>query len=257
MKSRPNAHLSHHHQAPHCACLFVIMDEGPLTRSDTRRGRLDAVAPRHIRAQAALWVTDLHGPGRSPQLDAQVRRWIDADPRHAAAFELATEAWQRSGDLPALLPASPGPGVQGRACRDRPPPPPDPFDPAQRPQRRRSPDPGRSDGDDLRPPPSSWVCLSSGVTPWSPARRAKNGGPRRRHASHAGRQQPRGNPLRRPRPASHTDRGEAFFTVAKHQSRPFVVAAAAARSSRWARPLKCVERTPKTRTSPSPWSKAA
>jgi transmembrane sensor len=84
-----------------------------LTRSDTQRGRLDAVAPRHIRAQAALWVTDLHGPGRTPQLDAQVRRWIDADPRHAAAFELATEAWQRSGDLPALLPGGPKPGGPG------------------------------------------------------------------------------------------------------------------------------------------------
>jgi transmembrane sensor len=78
-----------------------------LTRPDIR---LDAVAPRHIRAQAALWVTDLHGPGRTPQLERQVRRWIDADPRHAAAFELATEAWQRSGDLPALLRGSPGPG---------------------------------------------------------------------------------------------------------------------------------------------------
>ena len=33
-----------------------------------------------------------------------MRRWIAADPRHAAAFELATEAWQRSGDLPTHIP---------------------------------------------------------------------------------------------------------------------------------------------------------
>jgi transmembrane sensor len=65
---------------------------------------LDAIAPRHIRAQAAVWVTDLHGPHRDAKLEARVRRWIAADPRHAAAFELATDAWQRSGNLPAHHP---------------------------------------------------------------------------------------------------------------------------------------------------------
>jgi len=59
---------------------------------------------RAIRAQAAVWVTDLHGPERSSELEAGVRRWLAEDPRHAEAFELATEAWQRSGNLPAHLP---------------------------------------------------------------------------------------------------------------------------------------------------------
>jgi len=68
------------------------------------RKELDAIAPRHIRAQAAVWVTDLHGPQRDAKLEARVRRWLAADPRHAAAFELATDAWQRSGNLPAHLP---------------------------------------------------------------------------------------------------------------------------------------------------------
>lgn len=58
---------------------------------------------RAIRAQAAVWVTDLHGPERSRELEAGVRRWLAEDPRHAQAFELATEAWQRSGNLPAHL----------------------------------------------------------------------------------------------------------------------------------------------------------
>jgi transmembrane sensor len=49
-------------------------------------------------------VTELHGPDRNPGLEEKVRRWIAADPRHAAAFELATEAWQRSGNLPAHIP---------------------------------------------------------------------------------------------------------------------------------------------------------
>jgi transmembrane sensor len=63
------------------------------------------IASRRIRAQAALWVTELHGPDRDSKLEAAVRRWIEGDPRHAAAFELATDAWQRSGNLSAPLPA--------------------------------------------------------------------------------------------------------------------------------------------------------
>lgn len=69
-----------------------------------RSAQLDKIAPRRIRVQAAVWVTDLHGPDRDADLEARVRRWIAEDPRHAAAFELATEAWQRSGDLPAPFP---------------------------------------------------------------------------------------------------------------------------------------------------------
>jgi transmembrane sensor len=71
---------------------------------EPRIARLNKIAPRRIRVQAAVWVTDLHGPDRDAALEARVRRWIQEDPRHAAAFELATEAWQRSGNLPGYLP---------------------------------------------------------------------------------------------------------------------------------------------------------
>jgi transmembrane sensor len=71
---------------------------------ESRKAQLNRIAPRRIRAQAAVWVTELHGPDRNPGLEEKVRRWIAADPRHAAAFELATEAWQRSGNLPAHIP---------------------------------------------------------------------------------------------------------------------------------------------------------
>jgi transmembrane sensor len=57
-----------------------------------------------IRAQAAVWVTDLHGPDRNAALEAGVRRWLAEDPRHAQAFEHATEAWQQSGNLLARPP---------------------------------------------------------------------------------------------------------------------------------------------------------
>jgi transmembrane sensor len=69
-----------------------------------RNARLNDIASRRIRARAARWVTELHGPDRDAELEAKVRRWIEEDPRHAAAFELATAAWQYSGDLPASLP---------------------------------------------------------------------------------------------------------------------------------------------------------
>jgi transmembrane sensor len=85
-------------------------DPGRPNPADSHRpdpGRLDAIAPRHIRAEAAVWVTDLHAPDRDTELEERLRRWLAEDPRHAAAFELATEAWQRSGNLPAELPMGP------------------------------------------------------------------------------------------------------------------------------------------------------
>jgi ferric-dicitrate binding protein FerR (iron transport regulator) len=73
---------------------------------ESRIARLNRIAPRRIRAQAARWVTELHGPDRDAKLETRVKGWIAADPRNAAAFELATEAWQKSGNLPAHLPDS-------------------------------------------------------------------------------------------------------------------------------------------------------
>jgi transmembrane sensor len=66
----------------------------------------DTVEQRAIRAQAAVWVTDLHGPERSPALEAGLRRWLAEDPRHSQAFELATDAWQRSGHFAVPLSAA-------------------------------------------------------------------------------------------------------------------------------------------------------
>jgi transmembrane sensor len=71
----------------------------------------ELVEQRAIRAQAAVWVTDLHGPERTPALEAGLRRWLAENPKHARAFELATEAWQSSGNLPAHLPAEPRPSI--------------------------------------------------------------------------------------------------------------------------------------------------
>jgi len=68
---------------------------------------LNKLNARRIRKQAAWWVMELHAPDRNAALEEKVRHWIALDPRHAAAFELATEAWQQTGDLPGTLPERP------------------------------------------------------------------------------------------------------------------------------------------------------
>jgi transmembrane sensor len=82
---------------------------------ESQNARLNKIAPRRTRVQAALWVTDLHGPQRDAALEERVRRWIAEDPQHAAAFELATEAWQRSGNLPAYPLKRTRPRASGKA----------------------------------------------------------------------------------------------------------------------------------------------
>ncbi len=77
--------------------------------------RVNKITSRRIRKQAAFWVTELHDPDRSSALEEKVRRWIAKDPRHAAAFALATETWRRSGGLPGYLPERKRPRVSGRA----------------------------------------------------------------------------------------------------------------------------------------------
>jgi transmembrane sensor len=75
---------------------------------------LNRFAARRIRKKAVWWVTELHDQNRNAALEAKVMDWIAKNPRHAAAFDHATETWQRSGDLPGHLP-SPYPRVSGLA----------------------------------------------------------------------------------------------------------------------------------------------
>lgn len=51
------------------------------------------------RAAAAVWVARLHGPNRTREAEAGVRRWLAEDPENAAAFELLTDTWERSARL--------------------------------------------------------------------------------------------------------------------------------------------------------------
>jgi transmembrane sensor len=55
---------------------------------------------KRIRAEAAVWIVELHGPDRDTNLESRVRRWMADDPRHAAALEEATDEWQQNGNIP-------------------------------------------------------------------------------------------------------------------------------------------------------------
>lgn len=51
------------------------------------------------RAEASVWIARLHGPDRSPDMEAGFRRWLAERPENAQEFEGLTEVWD-------LLPAS-------------------------------------------------------------------------------------------------------------------------------------------------------
>src|SRR5688572_18049024 len=52
-----------------------------------------------VRAQAAAWVARLHGPNRTPDVEAGFRRWMSEDPERAAAVELITDTWEKAARL--------------------------------------------------------------------------------------------------------------------------------------------------------------
>lgn len=52
-----------------------------------------------VQAEAAAWIARLHRKNRTSADEAGFRRWLQADPANAAAFERMTEIWDRSGRL--------------------------------------------------------------------------------------------------------------------------------------------------------------
>jgi len=57
------------------------------------------LAPRPMRAEAAAWIAKLHGPERSPELEADFQSWLKAHADHARAFENLTEIWDSLGSV--------------------------------------------------------------------------------------------------------------------------------------------------------------
>jgi len=73
-------------------------------------------------AEAAAWITRLHGSRRSPEVEAGFRAWLTADAMHARAFEGMTEIWDTvpavpAGELPRVTVWQPRPGTAVRMRR--------------------------------------------------------------------------------------------------------------------------------------------
>jgi transmembrane sensor len=53
------------------------------------------------RAEAAAWITRLHGPNRTPEMEAGFHRWLNESAENRAEFEALTDIWVAVGTLPA------------------------------------------------------------------------------------------------------------------------------------------------------------
>jgi transmembrane sensor len=53
------------------------------------------------RAEAAAWITRLHGPNRTPEMEAGFHRWLSESAENRAEFEGLTDIWAAVGALPA------------------------------------------------------------------------------------------------------------------------------------------------------------
>jgi transmembrane sensor len=51
------------------------------------------------RAEAAAWIARLHGPNRTPEVEAGLRRWLAENPERAVALELLNDTWEKSALL--------------------------------------------------------------------------------------------------------------------------------------------------------------
>jgi transmembrane sensor len=56
---------------------------------------------RNARAEAAAWIVRLHGPQRTPALEAAFRNWLSADEENRLQFERVTQVWDDARGIPA------------------------------------------------------------------------------------------------------------------------------------------------------------
>ena len=67
-------------------------------------GEPQPVVTPEILAEAAVWLAQLHGPGRSPAMLHECRAWQAHSAAHRLAFERCTDTWQEAAGVGALLP---------------------------------------------------------------------------------------------------------------------------------------------------------
>lgn len=77
---------------------MVPKDKPTLPQSE---GRPRPVVTRRVAAEAATWISRLHGPDRTPEMEREFREWIARSEAHGYAFERCTDIWT---DVKALSP---------------------------------------------------------------------------------------------------------------------------------------------------------
>jgi transmembrane sensor len=84
------------------------------------------LVPKDVAAEAAVWITRLHGGHRTPQMERECRAWQAHSASHRLAFERCTETWQDVAGLTLAGYASataarelPGSRTAGRSLRWR------------------------------------------------------------------------------------------------------------------------------------------
>ncbi|MFG6429803.1 FecR family protein [Roseateles sp. LYH14W] len=58
-----------------------------------------ALVPKDVAAEAAVWITRLHGGHRTPQMEQECRAWQARSAAHRLAFERCTDTWQDVASL--------------------------------------------------------------------------------------------------------------------------------------------------------------
>lgn len=71
-------------------------------------------------AEAAAWISLLHSDERDAEIEEGLKRWIAADPLHAAVWEAATDIWNETAGLPRRIPRHPIPTRRSRLKRLKP-----------------------------------------------------------------------------------------------------------------------------------------
>lgn len=71
----------------------------PLDASKTQGASDNPPVTREILAEAAVWVTRLHGPERSRAMERECLAWQAQSAAHRLAFERCTDTWQEVGGL--------------------------------------------------------------------------------------------------------------------------------------------------------------
>lgn len=65
------------------------------------QGRPKPVVTKKIAAEAASWISRLHGPDRTPEMEREFREWVARSEAHGYAFERCTDIWT---DVKAMSP---------------------------------------------------------------------------------------------------------------------------------------------------------